>query len=278
VYSVAFYFCHLRNLYGYAIVSGKTISTETDLSGFEAAIFSIFPYGISAIVVSLNKTGFLTTFGRACNRPVYLYHKQKQKRIMKTKSLFFAAFVLVSSLAVAAGKDEPRNTGMAIVPVKGSETYKVIYKGETTGRVKLNIYNSASRVILTETFNSTQGFIVPVNFTGLEAGEYTIELIDASGKRIEKVIFGAIKPSKKIAHVSNIDKQNGKFLLSVANTTPGQEINVKIYDAQNNLLHNESRTVNANGDFATIYKLSPGSSSLTFEVSDNAGKIKTARF
>ncbi|HEY0740502.1 MAG TPA: hypothetical protein VGD40_03535 [Chryseosolibacter sp.] len=193
---------------------------------------------------------------------------------MKTKSLFFAAFVLVSSLAVAAGKDEPRNIGMAVIPVKGSETFKVIYKGETAGKVRLNIYNAASRIILTETFNSTQGFIVPVNFAGLEAGEYTIELIDAAGKKVEKVTYGVKEVSKKIAHISNI--QNGKFLLSVVNPTAGQEINVKIYDAENNLIHSESKVVS--GDFATVYKLNPATTSLTFEVSDNTGKIKTVRF
>jgi hypothetical protein len=196
---------------------------------------------------------------------------------MKTKSLFFAAFVLVSSLAVAAGKDEPRNIGMAIVPVKGSEVFKVIYKGETAGKVKLNIYNSESRVILTQTFNSTQGFIVPVNFAGLEAGEYTIELIDAAGKKVEKVSFGAkVAASKKTAHISNIDKQNGKFLLSVVNPTAGEVVNVKIYDAENNLIHSETKTVD--GDFATVYKFNPGTTSLTFEVSDSTGKIKTVRF
>lgn len=194
---------------------------------------------------------------------------------MKTKSLFFAAFVLVSSLAVAAGKDEPRNIGMAVVPVKGSETFKVIYKGETAGKVRLNIYNSASRIILSETFNSTQGFIVPVNFAGLEAGEYTIELIDAAGKKVEKVTYGVKEVSTKIAHISNIDKANGKFLLSVVNPTAGG-VSVRIYDAQNNLIHSETRVVS--GDFAKVYKLNPAATSLTFEVSDNTGKIKTARF
>jgi hypothetical protein len=269
--------CNYHSAYTlYAIVGGELILTETDLTRFQAANFSFFVSENPANVVSLNKTGFLTTFALALHRPVYLYHKQKQKRIMKTKSLFFAAFVLVSSLAVAAGKDEPRNIGMAIVPVKGSEVFKVIYKGETAGKVKLNIYNSESRVILTQNFNSTQGFIVPVNFAGLEAGEYTIELIDATGKRVEKVTFGTkVASIQKVAHISNIDKQNGKFLLSVANAA-GQEINVKIYDAENNLIHNETKTVK--GDFATVYKFNPANTSLTFEVSDNAGTIKTTRF
>ena len=52
---------------------------------------------------------------------------------MKTKSLFFTALVLMSAVAFGAGKDEPRSTGLAVIPVKGTETFKVIYRGQTTG-------------------------------------------------------------------------------------------------------------------------------------------------
>lgn len=192
---------------------------------------------------------------------------------MKTKSLFFAALVLVSSVALA-GKDEPRRTGMAVVQVKGSETFKVIYKGETAGKVKVNIYNSEAKVILSQTINTVDGFILPVNFSGLNAGEYTVEIVDAAGKKIEKVSIGS--KNFNAVHVSKIAQENGKYLLSVANTTPGQEINVKIFDANNNIIHNETKVVSA--DFAMVYKLNAASSAYTFEVSDNAGKTKTIRF
>jgi hypothetical protein len=195
---------------------------------------------------------------------------------MKTKSLFFAALVLVSAVASAAGKDEPRRTGMAVVPVKGSEVFKVIYKGESAGKVKLNIYNSNAKLILTETFNGTDGFICPVNFSGLEAGEYTIELVDASGKRAEKISFNTKKSSKHV-HVSKLNNEAGKYLLSVVSaSTSADEINVKIYDSKNNLVHSETKQVK--GDFAQVYKLQNAAGSYTFEVSDNTGKIKTIRF
>jgi hypothetical protein len=194
---------------------------------------------------------------------------------MKTKSLLFAALVFVTSIAFA-GKDEPRRTGMAIVPVKGSETFKVIYKGATAGKVKLNIYNANGKVILTESFAGTDGFIVPINFSGLQAGEYTIELIDATGKKSEKVTLNTEKKSAGVVHISKIGTENGKFLLSVANTKPGSKINVKIYDAKNNLIHNETQSVNA--DFAQVYKLNTVSEAFTFEVTDSTGKTKTIRF
>ena len=70
---------------------------------------------------------------------------------MKTKSLFIAALVVVSASVAAFGKEEPTsNKGLAVVPVKGSEVFKVIYKGETTGRVKLNVYNTESILVYSE--------------------------------------------------------------------------------------------------------------------------------
>ena len=194
---------------------------------------------------------------------------------MKTKSLFFAALVLVSAVASAAGKDEPRKTGMVVVPVKGSEIFKVIYKGESAGKVKLNIYNASAKLILAETFNGVDGFICPLNFTGLEAGEYTIELIDATGKKSEKVTFNTRKDSKHV-HVSKVNNQESRYLLSVVTTSPSEQISVKIYDANNNLVHSETKEVK--GNFAQVYKLKDQSGSYTFEVSDKTGKIKTIRF
>jgi hypothetical protein len=187
---------------------------------------------------------------------------------MKTKSLFFAALVMMSAVALAAGKDEPRRTGMAIVPVKGSEVFKVVYRGESAGKVKLNIYDANANVILTETFKGTDGFIVPLNFAGLQFGEYTVELIDQAGKKVEKVVFQASK-NEKAVHISKVSE--GKFLLSVANTTAAEQITVKIFDENNNLIHSETKEVA--GAFAQVYKLKGTSN--TFEISDNNGVVKT---
>jgi hypothetical protein len=194
---------------------------------------------------------------------------------MKTKSLLFTALVMISAAVSAVGKDEPRKTGMAIVPVKGSEVYKVIYKGESAGKVRLNIYNAAAQLILTETFNGIDGFICPLNFTGLQAGDYTVEIVDATGKKIEKISYQAKKNTKYI-HVSKITNEAGKFLLSVVNATANEEISVKIFDAKNNLIHTESKEVK--GDFAQVYKVSNVSTGYTFEISDKSGNIKTYNF
>jgi hypothetical protein len=195
---------------------------------------------------------------------------------MKARSLFLAALVTVVTLATAVGKDVPRNTGLVVVPVKGSEVFKVIYKGETTGRVKLNIYNASSRIIFSESINVGDGFICPLNFAGLEPGEYTLELVDVTGaKKVEKVKYLTSTATSKNVHVSKLVKEDGKFLVAVTNAGT-EKINVRIYDGANNLVHSESREVK--GDFAQLYTIKNVTGGLTFEVSDDAGYTKTIRF
>jgi hypothetical protein len=194
---------------------------------------------------------------------------------MKTRSLFIAALVVVSATVAALGKEEPNNKGLAVVPVKGAEVFKVIYKAENAGKIKLNIYNTKSEIVFTETFTGTDGFICPLNFTGLQAGEYTIELIDATGKRTEKVNYKPASATPKNVHISRLANENGKFLVSVS-STGNEQINVKIYDAANNLVHSENKSID--GNFAQLYTVKNVTGSLTFEVTDKAGNTKTVRF
>ena len=192
---------------------------------------------------------------------------------MKTKSLYIAALIVMAGAVTAVGKDEPRTAGLAVVSVKGSEVFKVIYKGESATRVKLNVYNSSSQVIFSETVNSNGGFIRPLNFKGLKFGEYTIELSDASGKKSEKVNYQPVKPESQV-HISKL-AEAGKYLLSVAQND-GDIVTVRIFDEANNLIFTDTRS--DAGDFAKLYSLKNVVGSVTFEVSDNSGRIKTTTF
>ena len=191
---------------------------------------------------------------------------------MKIKSLIIAA-LLVSLVATAfAGEDEPR-TGFAVVTVKGTSIYKVIYKPEIAGKVKLNIYNAGGAVIFSESVYATNGFMVPLNFSGLSAGEYTIELTGAAGKKVERVSYQPETNIKRV-HVTRISNEENKYLLAVA-STGSDVIYIRIFDRNNNLLHVEKREIT--GDFAQVYKLT-SASAYTFEVSDQTGNTNTVKF
>jgi len=190
---------------------------------------------------------------------------------MKTKSLYFAALFVIGATVAAVGKDEP-STGLVVVSAKGSEIVKVIYKSENTGRVKLSIYDAASNVVFSETRISNEGFIRPLNFGGLQFGEYTVELTDAAGTNTEKVNYQPIAKTKNV-HVLKINKE-GKFFLSVANND--SNVTVKIYDAHSNLVHNSSQVIT--GDLATIYSVKNFSGACTFEITSNDGVTSVFNF
>ncbi|HEX5171306.1 MAG TPA: hypothetical protein VFW11_19150 [Cyclobacteriaceae bacterium] len=184
---------------------------------------------------------------------------------MKTKSIFISALMIFGAVLSSVAND-----GLAVVPVKGSNVYKVIYKGEAQGKVKLSLYNKKSELIFSETVNQN-GFILPLNFSKLEAGEYTVELADANGKQTQKIVHGATTPSTNYIHVSKLTSGDGKYLVSVRNA---DAINVKIY-SRNGLIFDESRSLS--GDFAQVYAVKV-SGELTFEITDTKGNVKTARF
>lgn len=196
---------------------------------------------------------------------------------MKTKSLFLAALVIFGSAAVFAGKEEPRKTGLVVIPVRGSETFKVIYRGEFPGSVKLNVYNRSGSLVLTESIKEVNGFILPLNFTGLAFGEYTVEVVDFSGKRTEKIVHRAehAKTAATNIHISKLRKDEARFVLSVAGSANGV-VNVKIFDNADNLLHEEDNAIA--GGFAKIYKMAVRSSGYRFEVTDASGNTKVMKF
>lgn len=191
---------------------------------------------------------------------------------MKIKSLYVAALMTLAAAISAIGKDEPAALGLAVVPVKGSEVFKVIYKSEVPSKVKLSVYDANAQVVFTESLGNVGGFIRPLNFSGLAFGEYTIELTDATGRKTEKVSYRPVK-SEASAHVSKL-AQADKFLLSVTNNSK-QIFTVKIFDGNSNLIHVSSKE--ASGDFAQLFSVKDVEG-LTFEISNGSGALKTVRF
>lgn len=191
---------------------------------------------------------------------------------MKTKSVFFAALLVTVATMTATGKNEPGMTGMAVVATKGSEVVKVIYRGENSGKVKIAIYDASKERVFSETKNSTDGFILPLNFSGLQSGEYTIEVTDATGTKTEKINYQPMAAPSNF-HVSKLNE--GKFLLSIAGTA-NEDITIKIYDGNTNLVYYSNK--NVTGNFAELYSIEEYSGVCTFEVSNGKGNTRVFTF
>lgn len=192
---------------------------------------------------------------------------------MKTRFFYLAALLVIGSTVGAVAKEEPTTASVAVVAVKGSDVVRVIYKGITAGKVKVNIYNASSKVVFSESRNTTNGFILPLNFSGLQSGEYTVEVVDAIGSKSEKINYQPLK-SETAVHVARL-AESGKFLLSVADN--GSEVvTVKIFDEFNNLIHTSSKQFE--DGFAQIFSIkSKTVGSYTFEVINSEGNTTTVR-
>jgi hypothetical protein len=165
---------------------------------------------------------------------------------MKTKNvvLTMVAMILASAFTFATTPSK-----VAVIGQASEGVYKVIYEGATAGKVTLKIYDNNSNVIFTDVKNGLSKFILPLNFNGLEQGEYSIEVTDANGTQTQKVSYAVktVAPVKAV-HVTKL--QDGKYLMSAA--TNG-DINVQIFDGNDNLIHNESIAVN--GKLGLVYNL-----------------------
>jgi hypothetical protein len=188
---------------------------------------------------------------------------------MKKLNLLFTG-VLFCTLVSARGIDEPiKGSAMAITNTTGSTLFKLYYKSEKQGRVKINIKDEAGNAIFNETLNKVSGFMRPYNFEGLPEGQYTISLEDENGKTVEKVNYKAGKVEKLI-HLSKVPGEQNKYLLSVA-SRGAEDVFIYIFDNNGNLIHNEIQTVK--GEFAQVYNLN-SIESFTIEVADKFGVLK----
>lgn len=189
---------------------------------------------------------------------------------MKTKTLILAMLITMGTVALTFGNDRPDIT---VVSAKGSEVFKVIYKGTTSGKVKLSIFDRNGRTVLSESIQGRAGFICPLNFKGLPSGNYTIKLVDDQGSFQENILYVPSTELKSI-HATRIEGGN-RVLLAIANAQ-NEKIAIRIYDEEQTLLHTETRTLA--GDFAKVYNVIADGQHFVCEVSDEAGNKKAFSF
>jgi len=191
---------------------------------------------------------------------------------MKAFSLLLMS-VLVSTLVFANETVEPGESAsaVAVTNCSGSSVVKVFYKAEQAGTVKVSIFSKDNSLVFTETMKRVSGFLRPYNFSGLSAGEYTIQVKDSNGTRTETIDYTAGKIEKQISLVKL--PEEGKYLLSI-NSKASDVINVNIYNDANQLIHSQEKKIERN--FAEVLNIKD-INRFTIEVSDSNGVLKSVK-
>jgi hypothetical protein len=162
-----------------------------------------------------------------------------------------------------------------VIPA-ADNVYNVYYKSTETTDVKVTIYDSRNTVVFREVIRSS-GFKRPYNFRELPSGEYTIVVSGNDGEQVQKINHNTAKQNtKRIVRVAPMTEGEGKYLVTVANTTT-QDVWIRIYHNRKGLIHEEKVTVS--GGYAQIYNLKQvqGKSTIRFEIV-TANQIETAEF
>jgi len=191
---------------------------------------------------------------------------------MKTKNVILTALVAMFVSVLALAKDP--GTPKVVVVNQKSGVFKVIYEGSKSSKVTMRILNANGTEVFSENLGIVSGFVRPVNFAGMNAGDYTIEIVDNTGTQSQKVSYTTNEVPANAIHIARI-AESSKYLLAVANKG-SEQINVKIFDGLNNLVHDENMTIT--GNFGLVYNLKQVAGTPTFEVTDKTGNVKTIKY
>ena len=179
------------------------------------------------------------------------------------------------TLVSARGIDAPIKgaSSVAITNVTGSTLFKLYYKSERMGRVKISIIDEKGSMIFNETLNKVDGFVRPYNFEGLPEGPYTVRVEDENGKTVEKVNYKGGKVEKLI-HIQKLSNEENKYLVSIVSPKL-ENVFIYIFDVDGNLIYNEIQSIK--GEFAQVYNLQEVKS-FTIEIADKFGELKKVAY
>jgi len=189
------------------------------------------------------------------------------------KILALSLSVLLCTGVFAGGTDNTSGASGVAVIKKDADTYKLIYKAVKAGGVRVSIFDAKHQVVFQESIKTQEGFVRPYNFGSLAEGDYTIEVVDASGKQVEK-IHNVFEKNRKQFQLRKV-KGEEKIVLSVSGKGT-EKINVRVYDALDNVIYNEDKTIS--GDFAQVYNLKNIKGGFTMEVNGENGETKTLQY
>ncbi len=183
------------------------------------------------------------------------------------KILSLVVALIVISCVNASGMERHSPLGMSVI--KNGSVVKVFYRGEQSGKVRVTIYNEDGDAVFMETMRDIVNFMRPYNFSRLPKGDYTIEVNDETGTRTEKITYGTERAGT-IAHVTCLDKDQNRYMLSVVNKGYNT-LRVNIYDRYNKLLYADVEEVK--GNFAKVYDFDHLEGQHVFEVIDGRGNV-----
>jgi len=186
------------------------------------------------------------------------------------KKFFLVLMTIAIGSTAMAAKNDPTSSTNGMTVIREGSTFKLFYKAPEQNNVKVTIYDESNRIVFSESFKGSDGFIRPYNFENLSEGEYTFELKDENGSKTERIAYAEKKAAEKIAKIVRLPNTEHYALLVPSNGS--KSLSVDIYNENGISVYSKNQSVS--GDFSQLFNLA-GLESFTVVVSDSKGLSKT---
>lgn len=190
---------------------------------------------------------------------------------MKKTLSIFCVLVLMSSVVLAGGIDDPKASSAMAIMQKDNNHIQLFYKSVKSATVEINIYDSDNELRFSETIRRVDGFIRPYDLSKMKEGDYTIIVKDGDLSLVEKVSTY----KKKVKLFSQVIKMKGdtdRFLVTVADKS-SSSVTVQIVDASSKVIFEHKD--NMNDQYSKIFSFPKGIDGCTFLVTNDRGETNT---
>jgi len=183
---------------------------------------------------------------------------------MKLKLLVIAAFCLIANAASSATAEVPSVT-ITRTGDASRGIFLIKYLGDKVTDITMVIKDKGDQVVLTKLIKGVKDFSVPINFSSVDEGMYTVQIDNGSGK-LSKTLDYTSEKAPTYSHVVSLGDQRYLFTSSHAGS---EKVTIRIYNGENSLIFEKELTIK--GDFAMVFHLKEMSGIPTFEVTEPSG-------
>jgi hypothetical protein len=173
-------------------------------------------------------------------------------------------FCFLANVVNAATNDVPSFT----ITRKGDASrgiFLVNYRGVKTTPVTVLVKDRDGKEMLTKSIKSAKDFTMPLNFSSVDEGTYTIT-IDNGSEKLTQTLNYANEKAQTYSHVANLGDNHYLFTSSNAGS---EKVTIRIYNDAEEMIYEKEYVIK--GETAILFDLKEMSGTAFFEISEKTG-------
>lgn len=190
---------------------------------------------------------------------------------MKKVVLLLSALMIMSTVLLAGGIDDPKVSSKVAVVKKDNEHINIIYKADKLSNVEVAIYNKRHELQFTEVIKRVDNFIRPYDLSKLDKGEYTI-VVRQNGEELTEKINLEEEASSLLAQVVKLNGGENRYLLTVADRK-SNFFTIRIINSENKVIYEKEEPIE--NEYSRIFSLDNSARGCTFSITTDTGVTRS---